>query len=249
MPLDSVGRRYAENLFHRAFEEINQKQNSEVIRITAKHTSRHTIQSGMYFSAYGKVLAEGISLRGQARVDSLLKAYEKSGLALDEPAMQEIKQETMQYCQEQQHHAVSAICQKVSQPLKDAIKMMTAKLTHALYFRETGKILTREHEFQSSAYQPQRGETQEVTSFFTTLLPNMTVGTRTNIKEYGERFRYRSGYKEHEDFFIYAAQFGHGLILWGIVCGPGIERPGSGPLSSAPWLSGGCGPGGKVEQA
>ena len=136
-----------------------------------------------------------------------------------------------------------AISVPTPESLKDAIKMMTAKLTHALYFRENGNILTRKHQFHSAAYQPQRGETRKLTSCFTALLPNMTVGTRTNIKEYGERFRYSSGYEEHEDFFIYAAQFGHGLILWGIVCGPEMERPRSGPLSSAPWLSGGCGPG------
>jgi hypothetical protein len=135
-----------------------------------------------------------------------------------------------------------AISVPTPQSLKDAIKMMTAKLTHALYFRETGKILTRKHQFLSSAYQPQLGNTQTLTSCFTGLLPNLTVGARSNIKEYGDRFRYISGYKG-DDLFIYAAQFGHGLILWGIVCGPGMEKPRSGPLGSAPWLSGGCGPG------
>jgi hypothetical protein len=128
-------------------------------------------------------------------------------------------------------------------PLKDAIRVISAKLTHALYFRETAKILTRKHQFQASAYQPQRSETQNLTSCFASLLPNLTVGTRSNIKQYGDRFRYISGYKEEGDFFVYAAQFGHGIVLWGIVCGSGITRPSGGPLSSVPWLNGGCGPG------
>lgn len=127
--------------------------------------------------------------------------------------------------------------------LKDASEVMCRKLTHALYYRETGKILTSKHQFLSSAYQPQRGGTQDLTAYLTSLLPNRTVGRRTNIKKYGDRFQYDSGYKELEDFFFYAAQFGHSIIVWGMVCGPGIERPSSGPLSSATWQSGACGAG------
>ena len=131
--------------------------------------------------------------------------------------------------------------------LKNAIEVMGGKLTHALYFGETGKILTRQHQFCRIAYQPQRGGTQDLTSYLTSLLPNPTVGTRTNIREYGDRFRYNSGYKEQEDVFFYAAQFGHGIILVGIVCRPDIERPSGGPSSPAPWLSGACGPGANAE--
>jgi hypothetical protein len=40
------------------------------------------------------------------------------------------------------------------------------------------------------------------------------------VKNYGERFGYKSGWKEMEDFFMYIAQFGRGLIVWGIVLGP-----------------------------
>jgi hypothetical protein len=134
-----------------------------------------------------------------------------------------------------------AVAVPTPQSLKEAAHMMTAKLTHALYFREIGKILTRQHQFYSAVYQPQQGGTEKLTSFFKSLLPNLTVGTRSNVREYGDRFRYISGCKD--DLFVYAAQFGHGLILWGVVCGPGLERPKVGPLGSAPWRSGGCGPG------
>lgn len=136
-----------------------------------------------------------------------------------------------------------AIAMPTPAPLKNAIEVMGKKLTHALYYRETGRILTPEHQFFSSAFQPQRGETQELSAFLASLLPDQTVGKRTNIKKYGDRFSYISGYKAQEDFFLFAAQFGHGIILWGIVCGPGIKKPTSGPLSSAPWLMGACGPG------
>src|SRR5438309_2605427 len=112
MPLDPVGQRYANNLFTKALDSITENQNLEIMKITAEHTARRTIQSGMYFSAYAKVLSEGIRLRGEARVDTLLKAYQKSGLALDEAAIQEIKRETIEYCHNQQHHAVGAMIQK-----------------------------------------------------------------------------------------------------------------------------------------
>ena len=123
--------------------------------------------------------------------------------------------------------------------------MTGAKLTHALYLRETGKLLSKNHQFLSALYQPQSIGTETLTSYFVSLLPNFAVGIRTNIKKYGDRFQYQSGYKEQEDFFLYAAQFGRGIILWGIVCGLGVEAPTNGPLGSARWLRGACGPGAK----
>jgi hypothetical protein len=131
----------------------------------------------------------------------------------------------------------------VSSAVQDAIMMMGKKLTHALYYREVGKILSQEHRFYASSYQPQRGGTEKLNSFLTSTLPKETIGQRTNIKKYGDRFKYISGHKTEDDFFVFAAQFGHGVIVWGIVCGPGIEKPSDGPLSSAHWLSGACGPG------
>ncbi len=130
-------------------------------------------------------------------------------------------------------------------PVTNAIEVMGAKLAHALYFRETGKVLTLEYKFFTAAYQPQRGEFINLTSYLTSLLPSLTVGTRNNIKEYGDRFRYIFGYKEQEDFFLYAAQFGHGIILLGIICGPGVEMPIIGPPlgSASNWRSGAYGAG------
>jgi hypothetical protein len=137
----------------------------------------------------------------------------------------------------------AAIALETNLAFKEASKMMGWKLTHALYMLETGKILTVRHLFQCNWYQPQWEGTESLTSYFSSLLPNETIGARSNIKPYGDRFRYISGTKETEDFFMYAAQFGHGLILWGIVCGPNTKTPDPGPLVSAPWSTGACGPG------
>jgi len=125
--------------------------------------------------------------------------------------------------------------------LDHAADMISIKLTHALYFRETKKYLNPAHRFAGSIYQPQVAGTEQFTSYITSLLPNLSLGTRPNIKNYGDRFAYRSGYKEDEDFFFYASQFGHGLMAWGIVCGPNIEPPTDGLLAKAQWRNGAWG--------
>ena len=136
-----------------------------------------------------------------------------------------------------------AVSIAVEPSVRNAIDVMRTKLTHALHFRETGRILTHEHKYLTHMYQPQREGTQDLTAYLMSLLPDISVGQRSNIKNYGDRFKYRSGYKNLEDFFVYQAQFGHGMILWGIARGPGIKNPEAGPLGSERWFSAACGPG------
>jgi hypothetical protein len=130
---------------------------------------------------------------------------------------------------------------KTPDSFSHAAELISIKLTHALYFRETKKYLNPAHRFTASIYQPQVGGTEQFTSYAMSLLPKVSIGVRTNIKDYGDRFGYRSGYKEEEDSFFYATQFGRGLIVWGLVCGPNIERPTSGPLADMTWMRGACG--------
>ena len=133
--------------------------------------------------------------------------------------------------------------------LKEAVVVAGQKLAHALYMRETGKIMTAEHRFCTNVYQPQLKGTEALTQLFTSLLPETEVGTRRNIKDYGDRFRYMWGYKENEDFFHFAAQFGQGLILWAFVMSKSVAIPSSGPLSQAPWQFGSCGKGSLVSSS
>jgi hypothetical protein len=105
---------------------------------------------------------------------------------------------------------------------RDAAASIGHKLTHALYYRECGKALSVQHQFTTGCYQIQNSATTNLTEYFAKLLPGLTIGVRSNIKSYGERFAYKSGVKEDGDFFAYAAQFGKGLIIWGIVLGPGM---------------------------
>jgi len=98
---------------------------------------------------------------------------------------------------------------------RDPVETLERKLTHALYYRETGKALGKSHLFLSEFYQPQGGSAV-LTKYLVGLLPDQRIGARSNVKNYGERFGYKSGWKETEDFFMYIAQFGRGLIVWGI---------------------------------
>jgi hypothetical protein len=119
------------------------------------------------------------------------------------------------------------------------METLQRKLTHALYYRETAKSLTKSHSYLSEHYQIQ-GSDHTMTKFLGELLPDQTIGGRKNIKNYGERFGYKSGYKDKDDLFMYAAQFGKGLIVWGMVLGPGTSvSDQANHLKSKPWRKAG----------
>lgn len=141
-----------------------------------------------------------------------------------------------------------AISVSAAPVVKDAMKTIGEKLAHALYYREMKRIMNSDHEFFASIYQIQRDHFESLTAYFKRVLPDLRIGQRSNIKEYGSRFAYMSGCKEDEDFFVFAAQFGHGLVCWGIVLGRGLKlnKP-EGALQKMNWLSGGCGLGSQVE--
>jgi hypothetical protein len=115
MPLNEVARRYADKLFLNSLEEILEKQRAELAKIGADHAKRNMMMSGAYFVAHAKVLLEQIRLLGEAKADSLVKAYEKAGLPFDDAALQEITSEVTQFCHSQQHNAVASIGDKIQQ--------------------------------------------------------------------------------------------------------------------------------------
>jgi hypothetical protein len=126
--------------------------------------------------------------------------------------------------------------------VKEAMKTIGEKLAHALYYREMKKILNSDHNFFTSMYQIQLDGTETLTSFFKGLLPDTTIGNRSNIKQYGNRFAFMSGCKLNEGFFVFAAQFGYGLLIWGMVIGQGMVVDNSNDaLQKMNWRNGGCG--------
>ena len=132
-----------------------------------------------------------------------------------------------------------AIATSTPAAFREAAASIGQKLTHALYYRERGTALSSQHQFTTGCYQIQNSATTTLTECFAKLLPDPTIGFRSNVKQYGERFAYKSGVKEKDDFFVYAAQFGKGLIIWGIVLGPTMAVSAVGePLRSMHWRNG-----------
>ena len=133
--------------------------------------------------------------------------------------------------------------------VRDAMKVIGQKLAHALYYREMKSIVTADHRFFASVYQIQLAGTENLTTFFKGLLPDLRIGNRSNIKQYGARFAYMSGCKPKEDFFVFAAQFGYGLICWGMVLGTDMQLSSSNDaLQKMDWRSGGCGLGSQAQR-
>jgi hypothetical protein len=127
-----------------------------------------------------------------------------------------------------------------------AMDAVGGKLAHALYYREMKAIVTTQHRFFVARDQIQRPGAEILTTFLKRLLPDLRVGYRPNIKRYGNRFAYMSGCKAEEDLFAFAAQFGYGLICWGMVLGPNLKIDGSNnALQKMNWRNGGNGLGGQ----
>jgi hypothetical protein len=115
MPLSDVGRRYAERLFQNRLEEISEWMRQELVTRSADFARRNMTKSGAYIAEHGRVLVEQIRRLGDARADSLLQAYAKSGLPFDDAALREITDEVMQFCHQQQHNAVGRIGNVIQQ--------------------------------------------------------------------------------------------------------------------------------------
>ncbi len=128
--------------------------------------------------------------------------------------------------------------------VREAMGRVGEKLAHALYYRETGKIVKQQERFFSSILQTQRLGAENLTDYFRRILPDLKIGSRTNIKHYGNRFAYKTGWKPDDQFFVFAAQFGLGIMCWGMVLGPKMQLNSSNEaLEAMDWRLGGCGMG------
>jgi hypothetical protein len=135
--------------------------------------------------------------------------------------------------------SLAAICVATKPLVTEAFDAIGRKLAHALYYREMGRIMTSQHRFFTMTYQIQRAGSENVTEFLKGLLPDRTIGDKYNVKNYSTRFAYLSGCKHDEDFFVFASQFGYGLVCWGVVLGPALEVDESnGVLKMANWQNG-----------
>ncbi len=103
----------------------------------------------------------------------------------------------------------------------DAAAMIGRKLGCALYYREKGAILPETHRIHTSWHQVQASGMQNLTDYLAEALTNLKVGTKANVKQYGDRLTIRTGESE-DGLFGYAVQFGQGLIVWGVIAEAGV---------------------------
>ncbi len=116
MPLDEVGRRYADSIYQRRLHDMGNEE-QEINRLRNQHASRGSILSGNYIHDHFELLLKRIDILAQAKSDGLVKAYEKSGIPFDEAAFQEAKGEVVSFCQSQQHNLIGSMTQVVRQTL------------------------------------------------------------------------------------------------------------------------------------
>jgi hypothetical protein len=101
----------------------------------------------------------------------------------------------------------------ISKEFRDSAQTIGRKLGCALYFKETGKPLTKEHFIWTATFHMPGPNAQILTDYLANLLPDERKGGRKNVKNYGNRFGYKSGYKPDEDFFVASCQFGDGMAV------------------------------------
>lgn len=115
MPLDSVGRRYADKLYQQSLEQILETQTAELTEVTNDFNARNIIRSGLYLTALAKVYIRNAELIAQARVDALLHAYERSGIPVSNMVLQEINSEVTPFCDQQGRNIIQALQNRIGQ--------------------------------------------------------------------------------------------------------------------------------------
>ncbi len=117
MPLDEIGRRYADSIYQRRLHEISGEEEQVINQLRNQHASRGTILSGAYIHDHFELLLKRVDILAQAKSDGLAQAYEKSGLPFDEAAFGDVKAEVVDFCDSQQHSLIGSMNQEVRQTL------------------------------------------------------------------------------------------------------------------------------------
>jgi hypothetical protein len=115
MALDTVGRQYADKLYQESLEEILKAQRSELVEVNQDFANRNMTRSGAYFTAQVQVYLQNAERLAQARVDSLLRAYEMSEVPLGNAVVQEIDAEVTQFCEHQGRNIVQVLANLIGQ--------------------------------------------------------------------------------------------------------------------------------------
>jgi TIR domain len=115
MPLDGTARRLADELFNKQLEEIVREQQQKRREARTDHARRGMAMSGSNVATEARIQEETISRLAEARVESLLTAYEQAGIPFDDAVRQEITDEVSQFCELKKNQAIATIPQFVNQ--------------------------------------------------------------------------------------------------------------------------------------
>ena len=153
MPLDEIGRRYADSIYNRRLHELSD-QDQEIGALRNRHASRGSLLSGNYIYDHFKLLLQRVDTLAQAKADGLLRAYEKSGLPFGEQAFGESKAEVVEFCHQQQHSLISSMGNTVRQTfgpnnpsgMFDSLSQMIVKEMSAMMGRLVSDLEIRRDE-------------------------------------------------------------------------------------------------------
>jgi hypothetical protein len=115
MPLDEIGRRYADSIYQRRLHEISGNEEQEITQLRNRHASQGSILSGGYIHDHFRLLLRRVDTLAQAKAEGLMRAYEKSGLPFDDKAFQESRMEVVEFCHQEQHSLIGSMGQVTRQ--------------------------------------------------------------------------------------------------------------------------------------
>jgi TIR domain len=115
MPLDQVARRYADEMFTTRLEEIIQDQQRKRVENRVNHARRGLAVSGSLVAEEGRIHGETVGLLAEARMETLVKAYERAGMPFDDAVLQEITAEVTQFCEIKKAQMTDTLTQSAAQ--------------------------------------------------------------------------------------------------------------------------------------
>ena len=92
------------------------------------------------------------------------------------------------------------------------------KLGYAMYYKEVGRSLTPEHYIWTAPVHLTNSMARPLGDYLARMLLNQTIGMRRNIKDYGRRFDYKSGYKEADALQTRNVSYRYDFWLSGLEC-------------------------------
>jgi hypothetical protein len=165
MPLDSVAERYAQTLFLARMEELT-KQYTRRMSETGAELARGGM-TGHYHAEMARVGIEHIKELTDARVDSLLAAYERAECPIDEQAVKDINRAAVEYCDAQAKYLVAqaqeraarsaappGVAQQLAATIASAMSGIKARVNRRLSALRDEQILAARSASQREAAAP-----------------------------------------------------------------------------------------------